>query len=70
MWTSAERLYVTADRSALMPDPDETAVLLCGEWDRIPFDTALALGLCDADGQPIPPATRKRRARAAEKEGD
>jgi len=70
MWTSAERLYLTADRTALMPTPDETAVLLCGEWDRIPIETAQALGLVDENGQTVTPAARKRRARAADKEGD
>lgn len=66
MWTSPWRIYTDEKRTEILNATDEGAVLLCGEWDTIPVETARRLGLVDTDGNNhSPQAIKAKRTRAA-----
>jgi hypothetical protein len=61
MWTSPWRIYTNPKKTKLVAADDPDAVLLCGEWDRIPIEDARRLGLVDADGNEHSPQAIKAR---------
>jgi hypothetical protein len=59
MWTSPYRIYTNEKQTKILDAKDPDAVLLCGEWDRIPVETARKLGLVDKDGNTHSPQSIK-----------
>lgn len=66
MWTSPWRIYTNEKRTEIVNPTDDGAVLLCGEWDRIPLSEAKRLGLVDDEGNAHSPrAVKAKQTRAA-----
>lgn len=66
MWTSPWRIYTNEKRTEILNASDPDAVLLCGEWDRVPIEDARRLGLVDEDGKEHSPrAIKAQQTRAA-----
>ena len=61
MWTSPWRVYTDEKRTKILNRTDDDAVLLCGEWDRIPVEDAERLGLRDEHGKAHSPRSIKAK---------
>lgn len=71
MWVSPWRVYTNEKQTKVLDAADRDAVLLCGEWDSIPRETARKLGLLDKDGATHPPhVIRSQQSRTAKENTD